>query len=114
MKSKNTDRKKALAEFDFDQYLKLKKNERLKLLQRMVENLDADTRKRFFAGLLPYVLQDDDLTKEAFKYNTGKQNVKKPYVVELTAKEKEMIGQIADYFHELQHIVDLDDLLQNP
>ena len=114
MRNKNTDRRKAVAEFDFDKYLKLKKNQRLQLLQRMVENLDAATRKRFFAGLLPYVLSDDDLTKEAFKYNSGKQNVIKPQKIELTAKEKEMISQIADYFHELQHIVDLDDLLQNP
>lgn len=114
MRNKNSERKKAVAEFDFDKYLNLKKAGRLKLLQRMVENLDAETRKKFFAGLLPYVLSDDDLTKEAFKYNTGKQSAPKPYVVELSAKEKEMISQIADYFHELQHIVDLDDLLLNP
>lgn len=114
MRNKNSGRKKAIDEFDFDNYLNLKKKGRLKLLQRMVENLDPETRKKFFAGLLPYVLADEDLTKEAFKYNTGKQSAETPQKIELTSKEKEMINQIADYFHELQHIVDLDDLLLNP
>lgn len=113
-KSKKVISKKNIKEFDFDQYLKLKKAERVKLLQQMVERLDPESRKKFFKGLLPYVLSDDNLTKEAFKNNTGKQTIKKSRVVEISAKERELISQIADYFHELELIVDLEELLYNP
>ena len=34
--------------FDFDQYLNLRKAERIKLLQHMVEKLDQEKRKNFF------------------------------------------------------------------
>jgi hypothetical protein len=115
MKSKNKSASKiSVKDFDFDQYLNMKKAERVKLLQQMVENLDVESRKKFFKGLLPYVLSDDDLTREAFKNNTGKQKAKPSRVVELTTREKAMIGQIADYFQELQYIVDLDELMFNP
>jgi hypothetical protein len=113
-KQKKTVSASKVKEFDFDHYLKLKKAERVKLLQQMVEKLDPQSRKNFYKSLLPYVLSDDELTKEAFKYNTGKQESKKSRIVELTDKEKEMIGQIADYFHELELIMDLDELIFNP
>ena len=113
-KSKKAVNKNSLKDFDFDQYLKLKKAERVKLLQQMVENLDPESRKKFFRGLLPYVLSDDNLTREAFKHNSGRQYTKKSKVFEITSREREMISQIADYFHELELIVDLDELLYNP
>ncbi len=113
-KNKNTQQKANVKDFDFEQYLSLKRNERLNLLQRMVETLDVESRKKFFKGLLPYVLSDDEMTKEAFKYNTGKQTISKSLVVELTPHEREMINQIADHFHELQYIVDLEELMFNP
>ena len=80
----------------------------------MVEKLDSESRKKIFRGLLPYVLSDDVRTKEAFKNNTGRQNENKSKVIEISSKEREMISQIADYFHELELIVDLDELLYNP
>lgn len=113
-KSKKVMSKNRVKDFDFENYLQLKKAERVKLLQQMVEKLDPESRKKFFKGLLPYVLSDDTLTKEAFKYNSGRQSAAKSKVIEITAKERELINQIADYFHELELIVDLDELLYNP
>lgn len=113
-KNKSGQSKTSVKDFDFEQYLQLKRNERLKLLQRMVETLDIESRKKFFKGLLPYVLSDEEMTKEAFKYNSGKQVPSKSLVVELTPHERAMINQIADHFHELQYIVDLEELMFNP
>jgi len=113
-KNKSGQSKTNVKDFDFEHYLHLKRNERLKLLQRMVETLDTESRKKFFKGLLPYVLSDEEMTKEAFKYNTGKQTPSKSLVVELTPHERAMINQIADHFQELQYIVDLEELMFNP
>lgn len=49
-KSKKAVNKNSLKDFDFDQYLKLKKAERVKLLQQMVENLDPESRKNSSEG----------------------------------------------------------------
>jgi hypothetical protein len=64
--------------------------------------------------MLPYVLSDKELTEAVFKNNTGKQDTRKSKVVELTSQEKELINQIADHMKELQLLVDLEDLLNNP
>ena len=113
-KQKKSNNLSKVKNFDFDQYLNLRKAERIKLLQQMVEKLDPASRKNFFKSLLQYVLSDEELTALAFKNNSGKQEVKKSRVVTLSVKEKEMLGQIADYFHELELIMDLDELLINP
>lgn len=99
---------------DFSAFQSLKKTDRIKLLTSMIESLDIESRKSFFATMLPHILSDKDLTNAAFRQNTGKQDTRKNKSTDLSAKEIKMIGEIAGHMKELQLLVDFEDLMNNP
>ena len=99
---------------DFFDFENLKKADRLKLLMRILENMDVESRKKFFKNMLPFVLADSELTEATFKNNTGKQDVRKNEPIEITEYEKQLINKIAGHMKELQLLVDFEDLLGNP
>jgi hypothetical protein len=85
--------------------------ERFNVIYQMVEHLDAQARKQFFKSMLPIVLNDKEFVSNTFIDGCGKSSAPKD---RLTEEELQMINQIADSMKEVQCLVDLDELLNNP